>query len=238
MGIVARRRRRRALGPLGRHHPEHHPDRRSDPAAPCASPVPDTDRPGIAGDGGSGGARRRHGDAGPHARPARAAADLRLQGRGLDRRNAAPCRTAAAGRTTPVRGDVRRRCRDVRVGGRARAGDPGTHGGASRHAADAGAGADDNGPSGGICRPARVAGRDLRQDRAGNLHADENRVRRSGGTVAARNGRQLHHAAEAQSATLPGHHRRSGGTAIAGAAGAGGGADRARGRPHQYADDA
>ena len=61
--------------------------------------------------------------------------------------------------------------------------------------------------------PARPAGGDLRQDRPRDLHADEDRVRRGRGAGAARHGRQLHHAAEAQSEAVPGHHRRGGGGA-------------------------
>ena len=49
-----------------------------------------------------------------------------------------------------------------------------------------------------------------RQDRARNLHADEDRVRRGRGAGAARHGRQLDDAAKAQPETVPGHHRRRG----------------------------
>ena len=92
-------------------------------------------------------------------------------------------------------------------------------------------------PPGGEHLPARPAGGDLRQDRPRGLHADEDRIRRGGGAGAARHGRQFHHAAEAQSEAVPGHHRRRGRGARDGAAGAGGDADRARGRPHHQPDD-
>ena len=52
--------------------------------------------------------------------------------------------------------------------------------------------------------------RDLRQDRARDLHADEDRVRRGRGAGAAGHGRQLDDAAKAQPETVPGHHRRRG----------------------------
>ena len=58
-------------------------------------------------------ARRRHADRRPHPRPARGAGDLRLQGRGMDRRAAPPCRAAAAGGAAPLRRDARRRRRHL-----------------------------------------------------------------------------------------------------------------------------
>ena len=57
--------------------------------------LPPPDRRGADRDGRSRRARRRHADGGPHAWPARGAGHVRLQGRGLDRRAAAPCRAAA-----------------------------------------------------------------------------------------------------------------------------------------------
>ena len=73
------------------------------------------DRRGAGRDGRSRRARRRHADGRPHARPARGAGDLRLQGRGLDRRAAAPCRAAAPGGAAPVRRHAGRRRRHLRL---------------------------------------------------------------------------------------------------------------------------
>ena len=92
--------------------------------------------------------------------------------------------------------------------GDAGAGGAGRHRPPSRHAADDGAGAHDRRPSGREHLPPGPAGRDLRQDRPRDLHADEDRVRRGRGAGAARHGRQLDDAAEAQPETVPGHHRR------------------------------
>ena len=75
--------------------------------------------------------------------------------------------------------------------------------------------------------PARPARRHLRQDRPRDLHADEDRIRRGRGTRPARHRRQLHHAAEAQSEAVPGHHRRCRRHPLPGAAGAGSDDDRA-----------
>ena len=67
----------------------------------------------------------------PHARPARGARHLRLQGGGVDRR-ARPSRGASAGlRAARVRGHAGRRRRDARLAGRARPGHPGEDGGAA-----------------------------------------------------------------------------------------------------------
>ena len=89
----------------------------------------------LAAAGRSRRARRRHADRRPHARPARGAGDLRLQGRGVDRRAAAPCRAAAAGGAAPVRRDAGRRRRHLRLARRAGAGGAGRHRPASRLAA-------------------------------------------------------------------------------------------------------
>ena len=155
-------------------------------------------------------ARRRHADGRPHPRPARGARHLRLQGRGLDRRADAPCRAAAPGGAAPVRRHAGRRRRHLRLARQA-----GTAG-AAGHRPPAGLRLDGRAlaragrsPGGEYLR-ARPARRDLRQDRARGLYADEDRVRRGRGAGAARHGRQLDHAAEAQSQALPGHHCRRG----------------------------
>ncbi len=166
--------------------------------------------------------------AGPHAWPARAAGDVRLQGRGLDRRTDPPCRALPPGRAAPVRGHAGRRSGHLRL---------------ARQATAAGAGQRSAGcldfgtmavPSRAIgdhlaenISPARPARRHLRQDRPRDLHADEDRIRRGRGTGPARHRRQLHHAAEAQSEAVPGDHRRVGRNPLPGAAGAGGDDDRA-----------
>ena len=168
------------------------------------------DRRGADRDGRSGGARRGHAAARPHPWPARGAGDVRLQGRGVDRRTAAPCRAAAPGGAADVRCHAGRRRRDLRLARQAGAAGAGGHRQAARLRLDGGAVARARRPSGGEHLPARPAGRDLRQDRPRDLHADEDRVRRGRGTGAARHRRQFHHAAEAQSETVPGHHRRRG----------------------------
>ena len=94
--------------------------------------------------------------------------------------------------------------------GAAGPGGAGGDGQASRHAADAGAVAHDRRPSRREHLPLRPPRRDLRQDRARDLHPDEDRVRRGRGAGAARHGRQLDDAAKAQPQALPGHHRRRG----------------------------
>ena len=104
------------------------------------------------------------------------------------------------------------------------------------HAADAGAGAHLGRPSRREHLPLRPACRDLQQDRARDLHPDENRVRRGRGAGAARHGRQLDNAAKAQPETVSGHHRRRGRGARRRAFGPGSDADRARGRPHDEPD--
>ena len=75
------------------------------------------------------------------------------------------------------------------------------------------------------------------EDRARDLHADEDRVRRGVGAGAAGDGGQFDDAAEAQSEIVPGHHRRRGRGAQPGAAGAGSDDDGARGGPDQHLDD-
>ena len=101
---LAPRRRRAAwrLGALGRDDAEHHPDRRPAGAAPGARRLPRADRRRAAGAGRSRRTRRRHADRRAHPRPARGAGDLRLQGRGLDRRADPPCRAASAGGPAPL----------------------------------------------------------------------------------------------------------------------------------------
>ena len=81
--------------------------------------VPAADRRGAGRDGGPGGARRGYAAARTHAWPARGAGDVRLQGRGVDRRTAASCRAAASGGAADLRRDAGRRRRDVRLAGQA-----------------------------------------------------------------------------------------------------------------------
>ena len=138
------------------------------------------------------------------------AGDFRLQTSGVDRRNDPPCRAAAAGGAPPLCRDARRRRRHFRLARQAGTGGAGGDGQASRHGADAGAVAHDRRPSRREHLPLRPPRRDLQQDRARDLHLDEDRVRRGRGTGAARHGRQLDDAAEAQPQALPGHHRRRG----------------------------
>ena len=191
----------------------------------------------LSADGRPRRTRRRHADARPHPRPARGAGHLRLQGRGLDRRVAAPCRAPPPGRAAPVRRHAGRRRRHLRLARQAGAAGAGRDRQAARLRHDDRAVARARRPPRREHLPARPAGRDLRQDRPRDLHADEDRVRRGRGAGAARHRRQLDHAAEAQSETVPGHHRRGGGGARDGAAGAGSDDDRARGRPHHQPDD-
>ena len=230
-GLGTQPRRRRTawrLGALGRHHAEHHPDRRSAGAAPGARRVLSSligealtamadlaergaDMP-IAG--------RTHGQ---HAVPAtfgyKVAVWIDELIRHVERlRQAAPRIFVAmlgGGAGTfaslgeqgpPVQAGIGRQLGMLPMAGavaRARR-SPGREYLSARH-----------------------AGGDLRQDRPRDLHADEDRVRRGRGTGAARHRRQFDHAAEAQSQTVPGHHRRVGRGARDGAAGAGGDADRA-----------
>ena len=175
--------------------------------------------------------------AGAHAWPARGAGHVRLQGCGMDRRTAAPCRAAAPGSAAHFRRHAGRRCRHLRLARQARAAGAGRHRPAAWLRHDGGAVARARRSSGGEHLPARHARRDLRQDRPRDLYADEDRIRRGGGAGAARHRRQLHHAAEAQSEAVPGHHRRVSRGARDGAAGAGGDADRTRGRSHHQPDD-
>src|SRR5579875_2658844 len=107
----------------------------------------------------------------------------------------------------------------------------------SRHAADARAGPHTGRSSRRERADPRHDRRHLRQDRARDLHIDEDRVRRGRRAGAARHGRQLDDAAEAQPETVPGHHRRGGGDSRDGAARARGDVHRARGRPHDEPDD-
>ena len=69
---------------------------------------------------------------GPHARPARGAGDVRLQGGGVDRRAGPPRRAAARLRGPRVRGHAGRRRRDAGLAGRAGPGHPGQDGRAPR----------------------------------------------------------------------------------------------------------
>ena len=114
LGIVARRRRAAwRLGALGRDDAEHHPDRRPPGAAPGARHFPAADRRRAARRRRSRRARRRHADRRPHPRPARGAGDLRLQGRGVDRRTDPPCRAPPAGGAAHLCRDARRRRRHL-----------------------------------------------------------------------------------------------------------------------------
>ena len=119
----------------------------------------------LRGDGRSRRARRRHADRRPHPRPARGAGDLRLQGRGVDRRDDPPCRAAAAGGAAHLCRDARRRRRHLRLARRAGPGGAGRDRPASRLGLDAGAVAHDRRPPGREHLPPRHAGGDLRQDR-------------------------------------------------------------------------
>ena len=170
--------------------------------------LPRSDRRCAPGDGRPRRARRRHADRRAHPRPARGAGDLRLQGRGLDRRADPPRRAAASGGAAHFRRDAGRRRRHLCLARRAGAGGAGRHRQTARLAADEGAVARDRRPPGREHLPARPAGRDLRQDRPRDLHPDEDRVRRGRGAGAARHGRQLDDAAKAQPEAVPGHHRR------------------------------
>ena len=97
--------------------------------------LPAPDRRGAGRHGRSRRARRRHADGRPHARPARGAGHLRLQGRGLDRRAAAPCRAPAAGGAAPVRRHAGRRRRHLCLARRAGAAGAGGHRPAARASA-------------------------------------------------------------------------------------------------------
>ena len=163
-------------------------------------PAPDRRDPGR-----HGRPRRTHGrhaDGRPHPWPARGARDLRLQGRGLDRRIAAPRRATAPGGPAPVRRHAGRRRRHLRLARQAGSAGAGRHRPPTRlRPMTVPSRALGRSPGGEHLHP-RSARCHRRQDRARDLHVDEDRVRRGRGAGAAGHRRQLDHAAEAQSRKL------------------------------------
>ena len=127
------RRAARRLGALGRDHAEHHADRRPAGAAAGAPHLSRADTRDPGGDGRPRRARRGHADRRPHARPARGAGHVRLQGRRVDRRAAAPRRALPAGGAAPLRGHAGRRGRHLRLARRAGSRGAGRDGPAPRH---------------------------------------------------------------------------------------------------------
>ena len=101
--------------------------------------VPAADRRGFDRDGRSGGTRGGHADRRPHPWPARGAGDVRLQGRGVDRRTAAPRGEVPAGGAASVRRDAGRWGWDVCLAGRTGAAGAGGNRSSARIRHDGGA---------------------------------------------------------------------------------------------------
>ena len=96
------------LRPLGRDHAGRHRHRADAPGQGRARIILRDLRALAAALADLARARARHAAGGPHARPARHADHLRVQGRGLAGRGAAAHRAAGAGRAARARGGVRR----------------------------------------------------------------------------------------------------------------------------------